>query len=67
MRLILNQFNPYDGKYQIPIFINSKKKFGKEWFLYVEFPKGNNQYMDIETVENNTLTNINTRKLKNLQ
>jgi hypothetical protein len=65
MRFILNQFNPYDGKYQIPVRIESKKKFGKIWYLFVEFPKGNAEYMDIDSVEKNTITVINTKKLRN--
>jgi hypothetical protein len=67
MRLVFNAFNPYLGKYQLPVYAVAKKRFPNEtaWSILIEFPgKGRSYWMLQSTVEKHSMTKINTRKIK---
>jgi len=64
MKLIINAFNPYVGRYQTPVTVNYKKKFNGSWSVRVEYPAGGKHWLDLATVERDAICKINLRKLK---
>ena len=67
-RLIFNQFNCEDGKYQTPVMILYKSirklNTNNEWWVMVEFPRGHQSWMDKESVENFARVKVDWKKIR---
>ena len=66
MRLILNSFNPYEGKRQHPATVDYKCHIGKDpgWIVHITYATGKGAFIPLETLEKMAVKNINSRKIK---
>jgi hypothetical protein len=62
----MNNFNFKFGRYQLPVYIEGKKKVGKMMVVKVRFPFGNSTWMPADDFEQKALTTLKLRKIKTI-